>query len=318
MENAEAHRVNSSLVHQIICSPHGDDIPTWVLENENNALHQVLDRIHRKASAGCTGKDLIEKMENCRCLPLGIPPIDTLLHGGVLEGHVMEVFGSSSSGKTQLCHLAASMTASRRERVLYVDTDGSFSVGRMADILGQVVGSSQDIQDMLDLVTVVQCVSRVDDVVACIDSCLHESTRHPSMIVIDSFGWIVAPMIGGMSYDVGHGIMFSLVMYLKRIAAEYRCAVIITNHTVGSGRDDTDKDFRLKRSALGDTWPGHAHVRLELVTKHDGCCEDVVDAGSIESSSLQSATNVTTMERRAFLHQSTLGIPSQTSVSFDV
>lgn len=296
---ASRKKVDAPLVHSIISSAHGDDIPLWVLENEDNALNDVLQRIQSKAARRYTGKDLIQRMEECRCLPLGCPPIDSMLRGGVLEGHVMEVFGGSGTGKTQLCHMAASVTASRGERVLYVDTNASFSVQRMMDILGHVVGGRCD--HLLDMVTVVQCVSRVDDVFACIDSYL-QNHPCPSMILIDSFGWIMAPLIGGgVSYDSGHDMMFSSVMYLKQIAMNHQCAVIITNHTVrGGAEEDVGAEFRLKRSALGDTWPGHTHVRLQLVSKDEVyCCEGKV-------------------ERRAFLHQNTLGIPSHTCVTFDM
>jgi RAD51-like protein 3 len=293
-------RVDTPLVHSIISSGRGDDVPQWVLENENNALHDVLERMQKKAARGYSGKDLIRRMEQCRCLPLGCPPIDSLLHGGILEGQVMEVFGASGTGKTQLCHMAAAMTASRGERVLYVDTNGSFSVNRVVEILRHVVGESQS-GGMLDMVTVAQSVSRVDDVVSCIDSYLEKYPR-PSMVIIDSFGWIIAPLIGGLSYDTGHDIMFSLIMYLKQIAAEHTCAVVVTNHTVRGGLEDGESEFKLKRSALGDTWPGHAHIRLQLVARHDGFSHET---GFVN-------------EYRAFLHQNTLGIPSHTCVTFEI
>lgn len=293
-------KVDTPLVHSIISCGRGDAVPQWVLENENNALHDVLERIQRKAARGYSGKDLIHRMEQCRCLPLGCPPIDSLLHGGILEGQVMEVFGASSTGKTQLCHMAASMTASRGERVLYIDTNGSFSVNRMVEILRHVVGESQS-GNALDMVTVAQSVSRVDDVVSCIDAYL-EKYPCPSMIILDSFGWIIAPLIGGLAYDTGHDIMFSLIMYLKQVAAEHTCAVVVTNHTVRGGLENNKSEFKLKRSALGDTWPGHAHVRLQLVARHDAYCD--------ETSSPH--------EYRAFLHQNTLGIPSHTCVTFQI
>ena len=50
---------------------------------------------------------------NTNLLPLGIPEIDGMLGGGALEGHVVEVFGPSASGKTQLAHCAAAMAAAR-------------------------------------------------------------------------------------------------------------------------------------------------------------------------------------------------------------
>ena len=55
-------RVDTPLVHSIISSGRGDDVPQLVLENENNALHDVLERMQKKAARGYSGKDLIRRM----------------------------------------------------------------------------------------------------------------------------------------------------------------------------------------------------------------------------------------------------------------
>ena len=57
-----------------------------------------------------------------------------------------------------------------------------------------------------------------------------------SMIVVDSIGTLLAPLIGGMAYAVGHETMFSLAMFLKQIARLHSCVVLVTNHTVSGQR----------------------------------------------------------------------------------
>ena len=235
---------------------------------------------------------------NTNLLPLGIPEIDGMLGGGALEGHVVEVFGPSASGKTQLAHCAAAMAAAReREGVIYVDTNGSFSARRVAEMLGRV--RSDPNLDPPDSATVdartgslekIRVVRGGDvrDVVSGIIDVLDrrwDAFDRVSMIVVDSIGTLLAPLIGGMAYAVGHETMFSLAMFLKQIARLHSCVVLVTNHTVSGQRREggyggqtsvvrtfhapglEQAGYVLGRSALGESWPGHAHVRIQLVVK---------------------------------------------------
>ncbi|KAK6144518.1 hypothetical protein DH2020_021338 [Rehmannia glutinosa] len=64
--------------------------------------------------------------------------IDVLLQGGLREGHVTELVGPSSSGKTQICLKAASNVSRKYSgTVMYFDTGNSFSAKRIAQFLSQ-------------------------------------------------------------------------------------------------------------------------------------------------------------------------------------
>lgn len=69
----------------------------------------------------------------------GSPSVDALLGGGYKAGKLVEVFGKSNTGKTQLAMQAALVAARDGERVLFVDTEGTFRperVERMAKARG--------------------------------------------------------------------------------------------------------------------------------------------------------------------------------------
>jgi energy-coupling factor transporter ATP-binding protein EcfA2 len=228
-----------------------------------------------------------------KLLPLGIPEIDGMLGGGALEGHVVEVFGPSGSGKTQLVQCAAAMAAAREgEGVIYVDTNGSFSARRVAEVLGRVRADPPDVDiDVrmapLEKIRVVRggdvrgVVSGISDVLGRRE----DAFDRVSMIVVDSIGTLLAPLIGGMVYGVGHETMFSLAMFLKQVAHVHSCVVLVTNHTVSGqrrewgygGQTSVARTFHahgleqagyvLRRSALGESWPGNVHVRIQLVLK---------------------------------------------------
>ena len=65
-------------------------------------------------------------------LPSGLYGFDWLLGGGLPTGEVIEFFGASGVGKTQLCLLASAAQALfTNGSVLYIDTSGQFSARRL-------------------------------------------------------------------------------------------------------------------------------------------------------------------------------------------
>ena len=243
----------------------------------------VMDSIRSRAAVALTAPDMLCHMEECRCLPLGCREIDDMLDGGVLDGHVLEVCGESGSGKTQLCHMAASMTASRGEGVLYIDTSGSCWSGRRMEEILKGVNGEVDVGEVLDRVTVVQGVHDVESIVRHIHEYFFKMSSDDirnrntgiavdntvtnvrcTMVVVDCLGSVVAPMLGGASYDVGHEMMIGLAMYLKQVAAEFNVAVIVTNYTVGGSFSSSSSSSSSVRRAMGNEWPGQVHVSLQI------------------------------------------------------
>jgi hypothetical protein len=121
------------------------------------------------------------------------------------------------------------------------------------------------------------------------------------MVVIDSIGTLLAPLLGGYASQVGHETMFSLGMFLKQVARVHSCVVLVTNHTVSAYSNNASNyasnyskyssygggdvkggtaatfhahgleqaGFVLRRAALGEAWPGHVNIRIQLVMKND-------------------------------------------------
>ena len=67
-------------------------------------------------------------------IPSGSKLLDGMLEGGYETDIITTIYGPSGSGKTTLCLLAAISIASRGKKVIYIDTEGGFSVERMAQI----------------------------------------------------------------------------------------------------------------------------------------------------------------------------------------
>jgi len=86
------------------------------------------------------GSFLLSQIEKkTRFLPFGCASLDALLEGGLREGQVLELYGDSGSGKTQLCLSACAQTIARGERVLYIDTSNAFTATRLLSILKESI-----------------------------------------------------------------------------------------------------------------------------------------------------------------------------------
>lgn len=60
--------------------------------------------------------------------------IDKLLDGGYETGVITTIYGPAGSGKTNLCMLCVKEVAEEGKTVIYIDTEGSFSVNRFMQV----------------------------------------------------------------------------------------------------------------------------------------------------------------------------------------
>jgi DNA repair protein RadB len=64
----------------------------------------------------------------------GSKDLDEWLDGGYDSDIITTLYGPAGSGKTNLCLLAAVETAKKGKKVLFIDTEGSFSIDRLKQI----------------------------------------------------------------------------------------------------------------------------------------------------------------------------------------
>ncbi len=76
-------------------------------------------------------------------IPTGCKELDELLDGGYEKDIITTIYGPSGSGKTNLVLMAAVEIAKSGKKVIFIDTEGGFSVSR----LKQISGGIDDIND---------------------------------------------------------------------------------------------------------------------------------------------------------------------------
>jgi DNA repair protein RadB len=67
-------------------------------------------------------------------IPSGHALLDKFLNGGYEKGIITTIYGPSGSGKTNLCLLPLIWAAGHGKKIIYIDTEGSFSVERLKQV----------------------------------------------------------------------------------------------------------------------------------------------------------------------------------------
>ncbi|XP_019066797.2 DNA repair protein RAD51 homolog 4 isoform X2 [Solanum lycopersicum] len=232
--------------------------------HNSERLKEVLTIINKQHQPWVDGQELLDDaLQNKRFLPTGCRSIDTFLHGGLREGYLTELVGTSSSGKTQICLQAASAVAKSWGKIIFLDSGNSFSPKRVAQIVTQTSDlSAYEVDKALqEVMNNIVCFSVFD--IFTLFEVLHQlknnlrsqKDQHIRMLIIDSISSLIAPVLGGGAH--GHALMVSVGFLLKRLAHEHDISILVTNHMV-AGEKGTSKP------ALGESWRSIPHIRLLL------------------------------------------------------
>lgn len=84
-------------------------------------------------------------MDEVKRLPLECKNIDKILGGGVEYGVITNFYGEAGAGKSNISLLATANALDRGEKVLFIDTEGSFSTERALQIYDKFEEKSEDI-----------------------------------------------------------------------------------------------------------------------------------------------------------------------------
>ncbi len=194
-------------------------------------------------------------------------PLDRLLGGGVERGVITNVFGPAGVGKTNVA-LAAVLAAP--DKVVYIDTEGSFSLDRFT----QMGGSESKLKTILLL-----DVHDWNEQHACVISLekLCEQDKI-GLIVVDSVVALYRVEMDQGQFQRLNKQLATQYAVLSRIARKYKIPIIVTNQVYekGEGVELTSRMIaRYWSKALIELKkadrPGH---RTALVRKHRSLSED--------------------------------------------
>ncbi|MFP4523984.1 MAG: DNA repair and recombination protein RadB [Candidatus Woesearchaeota archaeon] len=190
-------------------------------------------------------------------IPTGTTVMDWLLEGGYEKDCITTIYGPAGSGKTNLCMIAAAHVP-KGKKVIYIDTEGSFSVTRLKQI-------TDDWEDVLERVLILQPTS-FEEQQGVFEKLKDLVGKNIWTIILDSVAMLYRLEIG-KTKDV-HKVNRELgtqMAYLTQLARKQHIPVLITNQVYA---DFDDKD-RVKLVG-GDLLRYASKCLIELQKTDDG------------------------------------------------
>jgi len=161
----------------------------------------------------------------------GSAVMDWLLEGGYEKDVLTTIYGPAGSGKTNLCMICTAQNSDKK--VIYIDTEGSFSISRLKQITDDYVSVLKNL--------VVLKPTDFSEQKKVFDKLKNIITDKIGLIIVDSIAMLYRLEIGKEKdiYKVNKELGVQMA-YLIQISRKFKIPIIITNQ-VYSDFDDKNK-----------------------------------------------------------------------------
>ncbi|MBI2971057.1 MAG: DNA repair and recombination protein RadB [Candidatus Aenigmarchaeota archaeon] len=192
-------------------------------------------------------------------------PLDKLLGGGIERDAVTNIYGPAGSGKTNIALCAALRCARDRRKVLYIDTEGSFSLERFRQL-----GGDDDLLGRIIFIEPHAWTEQHDKLLGIEDIVDKEQI---DLIIVDSLVALYRLELDKENFSAINKQLATQYSVLSRITRKHKIPVIVTNHVYSLG----DERIELTSRTIAKYWskalielrklekPNH---RVAIVRKH--------------------------------------------------
>ena len=164
--------------------------------------------------------------------------LDDLLEGGFEKGCVTQIFGSPSSGKSNVALTLAVNVAKNNRKVIYIDTEGGISIDRIKQIAGSHFSNVANNIMVLEPTDFLQQTENL----RAIEVWLRKHYEEVDLIVLDSA--VALYRVDDMkSYKLSKELR-KQIQLLSNLARKYDIAVIITNQIYAVFDDEEGNEVR--------------------------------------------------------------------------
>jgi len=163
---------------------------------------------------------------NTKRVPTGAKFLDEFLEGGYETDAITTIYGPAGAGKTNLALLAAVEVAKQGKKVIFIDTEGGFSVSRLKQIM-------PDYKKLLDRIIFLRPTIFAEQ---------HEAIERLKKLINPSIGLIVVDTMTmlyrlqrSFKEDDNHNHDLSLQMLsLNNIARKHKIPILLTSQVYTS------------------------------------------------------------------------------------
>ncbi|KAI8929573.1 P-loop containing nucleoside triphosphate hydrolase protein [Entophlyctis helioformis] len=275
--------VRTAALHRHVApySPAGSASLTCATQDFAQLHDAVVEHVAAASPFMAAGDAIQSEAAQFRMLSTGIDEVNAMLDGGLRSGEIVELAGVSSAGKTQASDATPTVTDAS---VLYMDTSGSFYATRVHDFLASSASLRQQIPDLASVLSRIQCVQcfGIFDAIKYLET-LHpadgadgsETHRPLSLIIIDSVGHLLSPIVG----QGGHNTVATFAELLASLAKTLWIPIVV-NSSVSAGFQDNNQEAfdpdlipttagsreTMTKPALGAMWDAVPTYRLFFTT----------------------------------------------------
>lgn len=179
----------------------------------------------------------------------GSPELDQFLEGGYEKDVITTLYGPAGSGKTNLCLLAAVNVAKSGKKVVFIDTEGGFSVDRLNQLTNESV---------LNNILLLKATSFKEQE-KLFDRLLEEVNSNLGLIIVDSIVMMYRLEMGLARETMNHDkithinrSMSSQLRILSEITRKKLIPVIITDQVYSNFAKDAQETGREVNMVGGD------------------------------------------------------------------
>lgn len=237
----------------------------------DRAAKYIIDSINYLRDVGQLQKEIItfrealDMRENVQRFDSGSKMFNELLQGGFETEAVTELFGAFGSGKSQICHTAAVIATKPVEEgglggnVAWIDTEGTYRPERIQQI---AKSRGVDVAELDKKILQIKSYSsaHLESIVEMLQKLIEE--HNIKLVIVDSIMAQHRAEYPGMGMLADRQQRLNAVTsHLKRVAEQYKIAVIITNQV----QDAPGTVFGNPEKPAGGNVIGHASTyRIQL------------------------------------------------------
>ena len=162
----------------------------------------------------------------------GSSELDEWLNGGYDKDIITVFYGPAGSGKTNLCLICAAEQAALGKKVVFIDTEGGFSVERLKQL-------AVDNKNILKNIVMIKATSFYEQKMA-FDKLMEIINKDVSLIVIDSLVMLYRLELGQASSDKNfdrvhmiNSVLAKQLRILSEIARKKNVTVLCTDQVYG-------------------------------------------------------------------------------------
>ena len=178
-------------------------------------------------------------------LSTGSKIIDSLLDGGLEPGVITTLFGPASSGKSNIAMLAAINAAEQGKKVLFIDTEGSFSAERVKQL-------NKNYEILLKNIVIANPTNFVEQknyFKKLMDAANHEKA---GLIVVDSIVMLYRLQKAEEDISTTNQELASQLAILSEVARKKQIPVLVTNQVYADFKKDSSSKGNSFRMVGGD------------------------------------------------------------------